>query len=51
MNFALAILVFLAFTFFIGLGIVLMLAGKPLVFIAAMVVFVGTFAKNGCLSH
>jgi hypothetical protein len=51
MNFFLAILVFLLFTLAIGAGIVLMLAGKPLLFIAAMLVFVGTFAKYGCLSH
>ena len=51
MNFALSILVFLLFAFFIGLGIVLMLAGKPIVFILALAVFIGTFIKYGCLAH
>lgn len=51
MKFSLAILVFLLFGFFISLGIVLLLAGKPLVFIVAMAAFLGTFIKYGCLSH
>jgi hypothetical protein len=48
MKFALAIFVFLLFVFFIGWGIVLLLAGKPWLFIAALAVFFGTFAKYGC---
>ena len=51
MKFALAILTFFLFAFFIGLGIVLMLAGKPLVLIVALGIFLGTFVKYGCLSH
>ena len=51
MNFALAILAFLLFAFFIGWGIVLLLAGKPILFAVAMLVFIGTFIKYGCLSH
>ena len=51
MNFALAILIFLLFAFFIGWGIVLLLAGKPILFAVAMLVFIGTFIKYGCLSH
>ena len=51
MNFALAILAFFLFAFFIGWGIVLLLAGKPILFAVAMLVFVGTFIKYGCLSH
>lgn len=51
MNFLLAILVFLAFTVFIGWGIVLLLAGKPIVLILALGAFLGTFIKYGCLSH
>ena len=51
MKFSLAILTFLLFAFFISWGIVLLLAGKPVLFIVAMAVFVGTFVKYGCLSH
>ena len=51
MKFALAILTFLLFAFFIGWGIVLLMHGSPWLFIAAMGVFVGTFIKYGCLSH
>lgn len=51
MKLSLAILTFLLFGFFIGWGIVLMLAGKPILFIVAMAVFLGTFIKYGCLSH
>ncbi len=51
MNFSLAILTFLLFAFFIGCGIVLMLAGKPILFIVAMAIFIATFIKYGCLSH
>ncbi len=51
MNFLLAIFVFLLFAFFISWGIVLLLAGKPILFIVAVAVFLGTFIKYGCLSH
>lgn len=51
MKFALAILVFLLFAFFIGWGVVLLLAGKPWLLIAALIVFFGTFATYGCHSH
>lgn len=51
MKFALAILVFLLFAFFIGWGIVLLLAGKPWLLVATLAVFFGTFAKYGCHSH
>jgi hypothetical protein len=51
MNFLLAISVFVLFAFFISWGIVLLLAGKPILFIVAMAVFLGTFVKYGCLSH
>lgn len=50
MKFALAILIFLLFTVFIGWGIVEMLHGRPWLLIASLVVFVGLFAKYGCLS-
>ena len=51
MNFVLATLVFLLFAFFIGLGIVMMLAGKPILLVVALGVFIGTFIKYGCLAH
>lgn len=51
MKFALAILVFLLFTFFISWGIVLLMHGSPWLLIAAVAVFIGTFIKYGCLSH
>jgi hypothetical protein len=51
MNFALAILTFLLFAFFIGWGIILLLAGKPILLIIALAVFLGTFIRYGCHSH
>ena len=51
MKFAMAILVFLLFAFFISWGIVLLLAGNPWLLIAALVVFFGTFATYGCHAH
>jgi hypothetical protein len=51
MNFVLAILTFVLFAFFISWGIVLLLAGKPILFIVAVAVFLGTFIKYGCLSQ
>ena len=51
MKFALAISIFLLFTFFICLGIVLMMHGTPWVLVATLAVFLGTFIKFGCLSH
>ena len=51
MNFIAAILVFVVFAALIGTGIVLMLAGKPLLLIIALALFIGAFIKHGCLSH
>jgi hypothetical protein len=51
MKFALAILTFLVFTFFISWGIILMMHGSPWLLIASVGVFLGTFIKFGCLSH
>lgn len=51
MKFALAILVFLLFTCFIGWGIVLLMHGSPWVLLASLGVFFGTFIKYGCLSQ
>jgi hypothetical protein len=51
MKFLLAITVFILFAFFLGWGIVLLLAGKPILFTVALLAFLGTFIKYGCLSH
>lgn len=51
MKFALAIAVFVSFAFFISWGILLLLAGHPLLLICALLLFIGTFIKYGCLSH
>jgi hypothetical protein len=50
MKFAMAILIFALFAF-IGWGIILLLAGHPLLLIVALVAFLGTFIKYGCLAH
>jgi hypothetical protein len=50
-RFALALFVFLLFVFFISWGIILLMSGKPWLLIAALAVFIGTFAKYGCHSH
>lgn len=51
MKFALAVLMFVAFAFFISWGIVLLMHGSPWVLLASVGVFLGTFIKFGCLSH
>ena len=51
MKFAAAILVFGLFAFFISWGIIELLKGSPWLLLASLSVFVGTFAKYGCLSH
>ena len=51
MNFALTILIFVLFAFFISWGILLLLAGHPLMLACAVLLFVGTFIKYGCLAH
>jgi len=51
MKFILAILTFVLFALAIGWGILLMLHGKPWLFIVALLAFVGLFAKQGCKSH
>ena len=51
MKFALAILTFGLFAFFISWGIILMMHGQPWLLLAAVGLFLGTFIKFGCLSH
>ena len=51
MKFALAILVYLLMAAVIGAGILLLVAGKPLLFIIALIAFVVAFGRLGCVSH
>ncbi len=51
MKFALAILTFALFAFFIAWGIIELLKGKPWLLLAAVGVFLGIFIKFGCQSH
>ena len=51
MKFALAILTFVLFAFFIAWGILELLNGKPWLLLASIGVFLGTFIKFGCQSH
>jgi len=51
MKLFLAVLVFSLFAIAIGGGILMLMAGKPLLFILAMLAFLGTFAKYGCASQ
>ena len=51
MKFFAAILVFVFFALFIGVGIVELLKGSPWVLLAAVAAFLSTFIKYGCLSH
>jgi hypothetical protein len=51
MKFVLAILAFLLMAGILGAGILLLLAGKPLLLIVGLVGFILAFAKFGCLSH
>jgi hypothetical protein len=51
MKLVLAVLVYLLIGAVLGWGILLMMAGKPWLLVAAFVVYVVAFAKIGCLSH
>ena len=51
MKFALSILVYLLIAVLFCFGIVLLLAGKPLLFIVALVAYIVAFAKIGCMTH
>ena len=50
MKFLLGILVFVVFTLLISWGIVLMMHGTPWLLVATVALFLGLFAKYGCLS-
>ena len=51
MKFALAIFTYLVMAAILGAGILLLVAGKPLLFIIAVIAFVVAFGKLGCMSH
>jgi len=51
MKLALAIFVYLLIGAVLGWGLLLMMAGKPWLLIAAFIVYVVAFAKIGCISH
>ena len=51
MKFALAILVYLLMAAVIGAGILLVVAGKPLFLIIALIAFVVAFGRLGCMTH
>jgi hypothetical protein len=51
MKLALAALVYLAIALVLGLGILLLVAGKPWPLIIAFLVYVVAFSKIGCLSQ
>jgi hypothetical protein len=51
MKFALAILVYLLMAAIIGAGILLVVAGKPLFLIIALIAFVVAFGRLGCMTH
>ena len=51
MKLFLAIFVYLLIAAVLGWGILLMMAGKPLLLIVALLAYVIAFGKIGCLSH
>lgn len=51
MKLFLAVLVYLLIGAILGWGLLLLMAGKPWLLIAAFLVYVVAFAKFGCLSH
>lgn len=51
MKFALAVLTFVLFAFFISWGIIELLKGHPWLLLASVGTFLGTFIKYGCQSH
>jgi hypothetical protein len=51
MKFALAILIYLLMAAVLGGGILLLVAGKPWLFIIALPAFMIAFGRLGCKSH
>jgi len=51
MKFTLAIFIYLLIGLFLSAGILLLIAGKPWLFIAALIAYVVAFGKIGCMTH
>jgi hypothetical protein len=51
MKLAMAVLVYLLIGLVLSWGILLLLAGKPLLLIIALLAYVVAFGKIGCTSH
>ena len=51
MKLAMAFLVYSVIALVLGVGILLLVAGKPWLFIVAIPVYLIAFSKIGCLSH
>jgi hypothetical protein len=51
MKFILAILAYLLIAAVLGWGILLLIAGKPWLLIAGVIVYLVAFARIGCASH
>jgi hypothetical protein len=51
MKLALAVLVYVLMGLVLSWGILLLLAGKPLLLIIALIAYVVAFGKIGCMSH
>jgi len=51
MKFALAIFIYLLMAAVLGGGILLLVSGRPWLFVIALPVFVIAFGKLGCKSH
>lgn len=51
MKFALAILVYVLVGLVLGAGILLLMAGKPWLLIAAVLAYVVAFGRIGCMTH
>jgi hypothetical protein len=51
MKFALAILVYLLMGLVLCAGILMLLSGKPWVFIIGLLAYIVAFGKFGCMTH
>ena len=51
MKFALAILVYLLMAALLGVGVLLLVSGKPLLLIIVLISYVVGFGKLGCMTH
>jgi len=51
MKLALAVLVYSIMALILGAGILLLVAGKPWLFIIGLIAFIVAFGKLGCMTH